>query len=320
MTGRTACGAALLALSMAACAEPPAPAPQAPPAPPQAAEPPSLRPAPPPAPGPSAESAALAAYYQRVERDLVAQGLLRRDGGGPDTPFDAEDLAETFIKVALYEEYSANTGLLVARQTESRLHRWAAPVRIDLRFGASVPASVQAADRAQTRRLVARIAAATGHPVTLGGSEGNFTVFVVNEDERRALGPELLALAPGLSGVALDSVIDMARSNYCVVFAVDPGNTGTYSRAVAIVRSEHPDLLRLSCLHEEIAQGMGLSNDSPTARPSIFNDDEEFALLTTHDELLLKMLYDPRLRPGMTVAEAAPIVRAIARELVGGEA
>jgi hypothetical protein len=76
--------------------------------------------------------------------------------------------------------------------------------------------------------------------------------------------------------------------------------------------------MRLSCIHEELAQGMGLANDSPQARPSIFNDDEEFALLTRHDELLLRMLYDPRLSPGMTPAEAAPIARQIAAELMGG--
>ena len=63
---------------------------------------------------------------------------------------------------------------------------------------------------------------------------------------------------------------------------------------------------------------MGLANDSPAARPSVFNDDEEFALLTRHDELLLRMLYDPRLRPGMTEAEARPIITDIATELTGG--
>jgi hypothetical protein len=71
-------------------------------------------------------------------------------------------------------------------------------------------------------------------------------------------------------------------------------------------------------VHEEIAQGLGLPNDSPAARPSIFNDDEEFALLTRHDELLLRILYDERLSPGMEPDEARPIVRRIAEELVGG--
>ena len=50
------------------------------------------------------------------------------------------------------------------------------------------------------------------------------------------------------------------------------------------------------------------------------NDDEEFAYLTRHDELLLKILYDSRLRPGMTEAEARPIVLQIARELLATSA
>jgi len=61
-----------------------------------------------------------------------------------------------------------------------------------------------------------------------------------------------------------------------------------------------------------------LANDSPSARPSIFNDDDEFALLTTHDEMLLKMLYDKRLSAGMTADAAAGDVKVIANELTGG--
>jgi hypothetical protein len=71
-------------------------------------------------------------------------------------------------------------------------------------------------------------------------------------------------------------------------------------------------------VHEEVAQGLGLPNDSPRARPSIFNDDEEFSLLTPHDEALLRILYDPRLTPGLTPEAARPMVRIIAEELMGG--
>jgi hypothetical protein len=85
-----------------------------------------------------------------------------------------------------------------------------------------------------------------------------------------------------------------------------------------LVRTEHPDLTRRACYHEELAQGLGLANDDQNARPSIFNDDEEFALLTSHDELLLKILYDPRLQPGMSADEARPIVWSLAQELVEG--
>jgi DUF2927 family protein len=124
---------------------------------------------------------------------------------------------------------------------------------------------------------------------------------------------------PNISTTALNTVVNLPRSTYCLAFATDPEQDGTYNQAVAVIRAEHPDLLRASCIHEEVAQGMGLSNDYALARPSIFNDDEEFGFLTTHDELLLKMLYDPRLRPGMREAEARPIVEQIARELMGGE-
>ncbi len=104
----------------------------------------------------------------------------------------------------------------------------------------------------------------------------NYHVFVVNEDERRALGPELRKIIPDIAPGAVDTVQNMRRSTLCLVFARDPGDDGSYTQAVAVIRAEHPDLLRLSCIHEELAQGLGLSNDSPAARPSIFNDDEEF--------------------------------------------
>ena len=49
-----------------------------------------------------------------------------------------------------------------------------------------------------------------------------------------------------------------------------------------------------------------------TARaPSIFNDDQEFAVVTEHDEMLLKLLYDQRLRTGMSAEEAMPIAHQI---------
>ena len=276
-------------------------------------------PAPRAQPSPSANeqtSAELRDYYSRVQRGLLAQGLLRRDGGGIDTPYDADRLAETFLRLAFYEEYAPNSGVDVQRETRSKMHRWEEPVRLEIRFGDSVAQAQQVTDANAIRSLVRRLADATGHSIETSASNGNFVVYVVGESDRRSLASALRKLAPELTEPALASVIDLPRRNYCVVFAVDRGETGRYSRAVAIIRAEHPELLRLSCFHEEIAQGLGLANDSPRARPSIFNDDEEFALLTTMDEQLLRILYDDRLRPGMTLEEAEPIVAQIAREIL----
>ena len=282
------------------------------------------RPAPQPvAPAPrgpviSPESAALASYYAQVQADLLAQGLLRTDGGGGDTPFTDTMLTENFIRIAMFDEYARGAGGLVARETSSTLRRWEGPVRVEVSFGASVPPAKQATDRARIGSYLQRLQAVTGHPISLVASGGNFKVQVVNEDERRALGPTIARSLPGLSPADIGGLTNLPRSTYCIVYALSPGHSSAYDAAFAVIRAEHPDLLRLSCIHEEIAQGLGLANDSPLARPSIFNDDEEFALLTRQDEMMLRILYNPQLRPGMSAAEARPIVRALAAQMTGG--
>jgi hypothetical protein len=307
--------AAVALFALAACQEV-ALAPPPPPEP-EPAVPAPTPPAPVPA-EPSVLSRDLETFYTRVEANLKAQGLLRTDGGLQDAAYGPEDLVRNFEKIALFEEYANVGGRIVARETESRLHRWEQPVLVELEFGPRTPAAKVNRDRVSVAALSARLARVTGHPVRIVRGGGNFHVFVVTEDDRRQLGPRLRSIIPGISQGALDTVIDMPRSTYCLVFAWDPNDDGAYEKAVAVIRAEHPDLLRLSCLHEEMAQGMGLSNDSPEARPSVFNDDEEFALLTPHDEAVLRILYDSRLRAGMSASEAMPIVREIVGSFPGG--
>ena len=271
----------------------------------------------PPSP-PSAASEAVRQHFAQVQMELLSNGLLRTDGGGRDTPFNDRMLAENFIRIALYDEYARGPSGPVQRQTESRLRRWEDPVRVGLRFGPSVSADRRATDTARIRSYLARLSRITGHPISLSDNNPNFFVHMVNEDERRAIGPTLRAALPGLSVGEVAGITDMPLSTYCLVYAMSDGNSGRYTRAFAVIRAEHPDLLRLSCLHEEIAQGLGLANDSPRARPSIFNDDEEFALLTGQDEMMLRLLYSPALTPGMTEGQVRPIIFNLARALLGG--
>jgi Protein of unknown function (DUF2927) len=266
----------------------------------------------------SAASEAARAYFSQVQQSLLSQGMLRTDGGGADTPFTDRMLADNFIRIALYDEYARESGAFVQRETTSVLRRWEKPVLVGLQFGASIPADRQATDRARIGSYLARLSQLTGHPIALSDTP-NFWLYIVNEEERAALGPQIRAAIPGVSAADIKGITEMPRSTYCLVYAMTERGGSAYGRAFAVVRAEHPDLLRLSCVHEEVAQGLGLANDSPRARPSIFNDDEEFALLTGQDELMLRILYDPALRPGMTEAEARPIVESLASRLLGGE-
>jgi Protein of unknown function (DUF2927) len=280
----------------------------------------------PPGPAPAVQSAAhtpksaaAMMYYAQVQQTLLSQGLMRTDGGGKDAPFTDRMLADNFLRIAMFDEYSRETGGFVRQETASRLRRWEVPIRVGIRFGASIPADKQATDRARIASYLGRLSGLTGHPMSLDEANPNFWIYIVTEDEREALGPKVRAALPNLSPSDVAGITNMPRSTYCLVYALSEGSSGAYTRAFAVIRAEHPDLLRLSCLHEEIAQGLGLANDSPRARPSIFNDDEEFALLTDQDELMLRILYNPALRPGMSLDEAKPIVETLAIQLLGGD-
>lgn len=267
---------------------------------------------------PTPKSAAAATYYAQVQQVLLSQGMMRTDGG-EGVPVSAQTLTDNFMRIALHDEYRRGSGGFVREETESRLRRWEVPIRVGVRFGPSVAPDRQATDRARIASFVARLAQISGHPMSVDDRNPNFFVYIVSEDEREALAPVINATLSGLSPADVAGITAMPRSTYCLVYAMAEGNSGAYSRAFAVIRAEHPDLLRLSCLHEEMTQGLGLPNDSPKARPSIFNDDEEFALLTDQDEMLLRILYSPELRPGMSAAEARPIVESLARRMTGGD-
>lgn len=255
-------------------------------------------------------------YLGAMQTDLITRGLLRTESASEDSTLTVEQLTENFIQIALRDEYRRENGQLVPSSHPAPLRRWDSPVRLQLEFGASVSPGARSRIRNEVSGFAARLQAASRHPVALVTEGGNFTVFVLNEDERRRIGPRLQQLVPGVPVEDITAIQDLPMQNYCTVFAYSRGAAPVYVQAVAVLRAELPLRLETSCIHEELAQGMGLANDSPAARPSIFNDDEEFAYLTRHDELLLRMLYDPRMRPGMTDDEARPIARIIAAELL----
>ena len=302
-------GLALLALSacMAAPPAPPSTKPQARPA--------GMTPAPRPGPAraePSQRSQNLARYYSAVQADLLAQGLLRTGGGGVDTPYTDTDVMRNFERIAFYDEYARDGGFRRAANTPGGLRKWTGPVRMAVEFGTNVPRDQRATDQAMVRSYATRLARITGHPISAGSSNPNFHVLFMSEDDRDQAVNRIQQIVPNIGTNSLALFRNLPRSIHCLVVAFsDSNNDYRYSRAIAFIRSEHPELMRRSCVHEELAQGLGLANDSPQARPSIFNDDDEFALLTTHDEELLRLLYNPALTPGMTPDQARPIISRI---------
>ena len=307
-----AVGAALVALCLGACVEVPGPDTVAAPA--------SVAPTPPGRGMPSDARLELARYYNAVQQDQLTRGLMRVDGGGPDTPYTSETLFRNFERIVFFQEFRRSGGSIQAGDNRAgRMSRWAGPVRISAEFGPTVPETIKSKDSERIASFATRLGRVSGHSIAPARrGTGNFVVLVAGQDDARFVAKRLRETIPRISAADIQFFTMLPRSFYCIVFAVSNGRAPhEYSRAVALIRAEQPDLMRQACIHEELAQGLGLPNDSPEARPSIFNDDDEFALLTSHDELLLKMLYDPRLSPGMSLEEARPIVRLLSQEVTG---
>ncbi len=259
----------------------------------------------------------LSGYYARIQASLISKGYLRQDRTARDAPFNANDLTRDFVAIALRQEYAG--GSLSARGGSKPLLRWEDPVRMRVQFGASVSAGQQSQDLRAIRGIASRLGQVTGHPVHLTQDRPNFHVLVVNDAERRGLGGYLKANVAGLSDRSINAILSMRRNHFCMVVAVPHADRRRgYRSVVAIIRAEHGPVMRQSCMQEELAQGMGLPNDCKDARPSIFNDNEEFGVLTRHDEMLLAMLYNRNLRSGMTADQAMPIIRRLAAQTLGG--
>lgn len=80
--------------------------------------------------------------------------------------------------------------------------------------------------------------------------------------------------------------------------------------------STDDDFRTRHCIVEEITQVLGLTNDSETALDTIFKEDSQRTSLSLVDQILVRTLYDKRLRLDMSAKEAMPIATAIIGELM----
>ena len=263
-------------------------------------------------------SAAQSASMERLsqfEQSQLSRGLMRTDGGGPDTPFDMHDILRHFQDIAFYDEYDATLGFSRISQA-SHLEKWTTPVRFNPVFGKSVDRNRVKLAKATVAKYVKKLSRITGHPMLVSARKPNFDVLFMGHDDRDQMDAFLASRGPQIGALAKQVVAMMPEDVHCMVMAFSNAEIRHgYTHAIAIIRAEHPPLMQRACIEEELAQGLGLAHDSHYARPSIFNDDDEFATLTTMDAVMLQILYDPRLLPGMTLDQARPYLYEISELL-----
>jgi len=257
------------------------------------------------------------ALYAALTEAARAEGAMRTEAAPRDAPFGNAAFLRNFDAIVFHTEFTLRDSVLVPEARETALMRWVRPVRYRL-----IGDAVEPGDQAIYRALAAELAEATGHDIAEAGPDepDNLLVMILGRQARRDAAATLMRAGAPNAGL----IHRLRADDYAIPCAasvnVNPA-TGEIVQALVLVKGETTGLLREACAHEEFAQALGPGNDSDEARPSIFNDDGEFALLTDHDRLLLRVLYDPRLKPGMSRSAAAPLVAAILDELrpEGGE-
>ena len=262
------------------------------------------------------KEAKLRKYYSRLEERKTSLGLLRQDGGGVDTPFDVDDIVEAFEQLAFYNEYDIDKNKLLPNSNAVSLAKWKSNTNILVRFGNSIDKKQKDKDLLEVNSLIRNLSEITNHKIEFSQQNENMYVVIANQEEIKALIGEIGLTRPEFDPTRIPIITQLPKDIHCMAMtSMSSEPNSAISSALVIIRSELPEIMRRACFHEEIAQSLGLTNDSHFARPSIFNDDDEFATLTKFDEILLRILYDHRLQPGISEKEAAQLVKQIATEI-----
>jgi len=204
--------------------------------------------------------------------------------------FTDAEIIDGFFKTAFGAEFH-----LAGRV--DRIRKYNGPVRVFAQ-GASRP------DRkAQLAKVVADIARLVRHlDIALAGTadDANVVVTLVRDrdlfrtiqrfygDERareirRSLDPQCL------SGFRKNEGSEIEHSD--VILPVDKG-----------------DFVFLDCAYEELLQSLGPINDTNALPWTMFNDKVSMGFFDVYDQYLLNILYDPRVKAGMTIEEVKAVL------------
>lgn len=181
------------------------------------------------------------------------------------------------------------------------LSRFEGPVTV--RLAGDVPPSA----RADLDRLLARLRGEAG--IDISATDGPAAVTITFLPRAR-----IQATYANVACFVVPGVSDWAgfRANRNSA-ATDWAQLTVRTRAAIFIPSDGSPQETRDCLHEELAQALGPVNDLYRLSDSVFNDDNFHNVLTPFDMLVLRAVYAPDLRPGMSpqaVADRLPAILA----------
>ena len=83
---------------------------------------------------------------------------------------------------------------------------------------------------------------------------------------------------------------------------------GDIVHSVSFIIVDKGDDVFLDCAYHELLHAFGLSNHDQRNPWTTLNQNRMVGYLSVYDRALLTLLYDPRIRPGMTAAQARAVL------------
>lgn len=222
---------------------------------------------------------------------LQPAGLPSAVAGGP--PADAAIL-DAFGRIAFGNEFVA--------EADPRLQKWTQPIR--WRSYAELP--LESGEREFLDAHLARLGRLTGleFAEAYRWPETNFGILFVADDRyaywiERYIEPSRRHMVARLARTSCLGFLRHHRVTFEIEFAV---------AIIPVERARARGLMR-ACIAEETTQVLGLRNDAEVPG-TLFNDTGDARDLTPLDEMLVRLLYHPNLKTGMTRGEALAAARA----------
>jgi hypothetical protein len=227
---------------------------------------------------------------RRTLPGLAGLGLWLALGAAPALAFTDEQIADSFRRTVFDAEYT----------------QWGWQSRVVKKFARPVRFFIDNRSRIERRREARAFVASLpgsirGLKATIGDDFGraNYRIFIVDRAQYR----DVVRGDLGIRGRA---------PGRCVVRVVS--GPGGIARADAVIVADEGDLLFRRCLIEEVLQGLGPLNDDARLKESVFNDRSQHADFTLHDRVLLNVLYDPRVKAGMSEREVEAVLPRVIRD------
>jgi hypothetical protein len=213
------------------------------------------------------------------------------------TQFSIGEISRGFLALAY------GSDLRVAGRPRG-LHRFTHPVSIRVQGGGSV-------DRKEAMRRVldeyARKVPNLHLNVVAGAEPADVEVLLIDEKALEA------ALRASYGARVTQTFV--TRTDPECVTSVKSNANGEIVHALSYVIVDKGDEVFLDCAYHELLHAFGLSNHDQRNPWTMLNQKRMVGYLSVYDRALLTLLYDPRIRPGMTPRQVRPLLPRVIKDL-----